>query len=58
MLFQLRLRGGGPSEEQSSQQQVVPVGEEAETAESFNRKPLQYGVSKFVGWQCLRKESS
>ena len=49
MLFQLRLRGGGPSEEETSQHQVVSVEEEPQPAEPSAKKPLQYGLSKFFG---------
>ena len=49
MLFQLRLRGGGPSEEETSQHQVVSVEEEPQPAEPSTKKPLQYGLSKFFG---------
>ena len=49
MLFQLRLRGGGPSEEGTSQHQVVSVEEEPQPAEPSRKKPLQYGLSKFFG---------
>ena len=49
VLFQLRLRGGGPSEEETSQHQVVSVEEEPQPAEPSTKKPLQYGLSKFFG---------